>query len=202
MGRPDQSALGRDAIDPRFREEAIEGRFSPGTALEVRRRESQTGAAVNHEFLDWLSRRRQPERPFFAFLNYYDAHYPYKLPEGSIHRFGASPRTEREIDLIEYWRTVDKRRLSVRETAFVRDSYDDCIADLDEQLGRLIDELERRDVLDQTWLIITSDHGESFGEHPGVFGHGTSLYQTQLHVPLVIVPPAHGHRRHGSSPRR
>jgi arylsulfatase A-like enzyme len=38
-------------------------------------------------------------------------------------------------------------------------------------------------------LIITADHGESFGEHAGVFLHGTSLYQTELHVPLLIVPP-------------
>ena len=84
---------------------------------------------------------------------------------------------------------LDKRRLSRQEIAFVRDAYDDCIADLDEQLGRLLDELERRGILERTWLIITSDHGESFGEQPGVFGHGTSLYQPQLHVPLVIVPP-------------
>ena len=68
--------------------------------------------------------------------------------------------------------------------------YDDCTADLDEQLGRLVDELDRRGVLERTWLIVTSDHGESFGEQGGVFGHGTSLYQPQLHVPLVIVPPA------------
>ena len=100
------------------------------------------------------------------------------------------PRTDREIDLIENWRTVDKSTLSAQETAFARDSYDDCIADLDEQLGRLLDELERRGVLESTWLIITSDHGESFGEQPGVFVHGTSLYQPQLHVPLVIVPPS------------
>ena len=53
-----------------------------------------------------------------------------------------------------------------------------------------MDELERRGVLDSTWLIITSDHGESFGEQPGVFVHGTSLYQAQIHVPLVIVPPS------------
>ena len=38
-------------------------------------------------------------------------------------------------------------------------------------------------------MIITSDHGESFGEHAGVFCHGTSLYQTELHVPLLIIPP-------------
>ncbi len=145
--------------------------------------------AVSREFLDWLSSRRQPERPFFAFLNYFDVHYPYKLPETGVHRFGTKARTEREIQLIDHWRTTDKRGLTAREIAFMRDSYDDCVAGLDEQLGRLIDELERRGVLDRTWLIITSDHGESFGEQTNTFVHGTSLYQPQIHVPLVIVPP-------------
>ena len=56
----------------------------------------------------------------------------------------------------------------------------------------MIDELERRGVLERTWVIIAADHGESFGEHPGVFWHGTSLYQTELHVPLLIIPPAAG----------
>ena len=41
-------------------------------------------------------------------------------------------------------------------------------------------------------MIIASDHGESFGEHAGVFCHGTSLYQTELHVPLIVLPPAGG----------
>ncbi len=151
-------------------------------------------AVVNREVLGWLTERRQPERPFFAFVNYYDVHYPYSLQEGGIHRFAVRPRTDREIDLIEKWKTVDKSTLSVQETAFARDSYDDCIANLDEQLGLLLDELERRGVLDSTWLIITSDHGESFGEQPGVFLHGTSLYQPQVHVPLVIVPPSRSPR--------
>jgi arylsulfatase A-like enzyme len=149
-------------------------------------------ALVNREFLDWLSTRRQPQRPFFAFLNYFDVHYPYQLPDGGVHRFGVKPRTEREMYLIEHWRTVDKRGLSAREIAFARDSYDECVADLDERLGRLIDELDRRGVLERTWLIVTSDHGESFGEQPGVFVHGTSLYQPQVHVPLVIIPPGGG----------
>ena len=83
-----------------------------------------------------------------------------------------------------------------------RDAYDDCVADLDEQLGRLIDELDRRAVLDRTWVILAADHGESFGEHAGVFCHGTSLYQTELHVPLVIIPPGGRARRNGSSPSR
>ncbi len=155
--------------------------------------ERKEAEVVNHEFLDWLSRRRQPERPFFAFLNYYDAHYPYQLPKTSIRRFGVKPRDDRESDLIQNWFPLDKRELSRDQIAFVRDSYDDCIANLDEYLGRLMDELERLRQLDQTWVIIAADHGESFGEHPGVFCHGTSLYQTELHVPLLLLPP-HGTR--------
>jgi arylsulfatase A-like enzyme len=107
-----------------------------------------------------------------------------------IHRFGVAPRDEHEANLIQNWWPLDKRGLSAQEIAFARDSYDDCIANLDEQLGRLMDELGRRGVLDRTWVIIAADHGESFGEHAGVFCHGASLYQTELHVPLVILPPA------------
>ncbi len=58
-------------------------------------------ADVNREFLDWLTRRRQPERPFFAFLNYYDAHAPYDLPSGRLHRFGTPPSDPRESDMIQ-----------------------------------------------------------------------------------------------------
>jgi len=149
-------------------------------------------AMVNREYLDWLSQRRQPERPFFAFLNFYDAHYPYDLPRLGIHRFRSRARGNRDTELIRDWLSVINRGPSQREIDLVRDYYDDCIADLDEQLGRLVDELGRRSILERTWVIITSDHGESFGEQPGMFWHGTSLYQTQIHVPLVIIPPAGG----------
>jgi arylsulfatase A-like enzyme len=94
--------------------------------------------------------------------------------------------------LIRDWLRQIQTRPSPYQIRFGRDCYDDCVADLDEQLGRLIDELDRRSVLERTWVIITSDHGESFGEKPGVFWHGTSLYETQLHVPMVIIPPAGG----------
>ena len=146
-------------------------------------------AVVNREFLDWLSSRRQPSRPFFAFLNYFDAHSPYQVSKLAIHRFGEKPRNNREADLIQGWETLTNRLPSAQQIALARDAYEDCIADLDEQLGRLIDELERRGVLDRTWVIVAADHGESFGEHPGVFRHGSSLYQTEVHVPLVIIPP-------------
>ncbi len=151
--------------------------------------ERKEAAQVNAEFLDWLAQRTGPPRPFFAFLNYYDAHYPYELPPGNVHRYGIRPRNPREVELIQNWRAVEKRNVEPREVEFVRDSYDDCVAALDEELGRLVDDLDRRGQLENTWIIVLSDHGESFGEHPGDFGHGTTLYQTELHVPLVMVPP-------------
>jgi len=144
---------------------------------------------VNREFLDWLSHKRSPERPFFAFLNLYDAHSPYELRHAGIHRFGARPRNQHEADLSSKLVEEFLRAPSDRLLPLIRDRYDDCVADLDEQLGWLIDELDRRAVLDQTCVIIAADHGESFGEHPGVFFHGASLYRTELHVPLVVIPP-------------
>jgi arylsulfatase A-like enzyme len=152
----------------------------------------KAAAEVNREFLDWLSRRPQPDRPFFAFLNLYDAHYPYELPEKRLHRFGAGPRNDREADMLRDWLRLIQEGPSQRQIGHARDAYDDCVADLDEQLGRLIDELDGRPSLGRTWVIITADHGESFGEQPGVFWHGTSLYQAQLHVPLVVIPPPGG----------
>ncbi len=149
----------------------------------------KTAAHVNKELLDWLSDRPQPDRPFFAFLNYFDAHYPYQIPAGRFHRFGGLPADSRQVAMIEHWGELDKNPLEPEEVQFAAKAYDDCIADLDEQIGILIDRLRKRGVLENTWVIITADHGESFGEHKGVFCHGTSVYQTEVHVPLVILPP-------------
>jgi arylsulfatase A-like enzyme len=69
-----------------------------------------------------------------------------------------------------------------------RDLYDDSIAYLDRRLGTLLDELDRRGVLDDTVVIVTSDHGEHLGDHL-LFFHGCSLYRQVVEVPLVIVDP-------------
>ncbi len=69
-------------------------------------------ATVNREFFDWLARRERPDRPFFAFLNDYDAHWPYQLPPLSVHRFGMPPRDAGEASLIRNWFALDKRGLT------------------------------------------------------------------------------------------
>ena len=194
----DRSLGGLEALDELLRDRFNSGVLGPVVKpltwhLKTNRKEA---AVLNREFLDWLSSRRQPERPFFAFLNYFDAHFPYEVPATGIHRFGVRPRSNSESTVIHNWMGLIKTGPSPRQISFAVDGYDDCVAELDEQLGRLIDELGRRAILERTWVIITSDHGESFGEKPGVFWHGTSLYQTQLHVPMVIIPPAGGPSPH------
>ncbi len=153
-------------------------------------------AAVNREFLGWLAHRARSQRPFFAFLNYNDAHTPYQLPPGRLHRFGVEPPDKYHRILIQDWWGLKKTALPPKDVAFAADAYDDCIADLDEQLGKLVDELEGRGVLERTWLIIASDHGESFGEHTSIFCHGKSLYETELHVPLLVIPPGGSATKH------
>ena len=136
-------------------------RFDDGEAYEDFM--GQWSLLAGNAFLDWLPRRRQ-DRPFFAFLNYFDAHVPYVPSPGFRPRFGISPQTSRDYQMLLNFEFVDKEKVPVRDILMNRDCYDDCIAFLDEQLGKLLDELDRQHLLDSTLVIITSDHGEAFGE--------------------------------------
>ncbi|MFQ5745776.1 MAG: sulfatase [Gemmatimonadota bacterium] len=138
------------------------------------------GGDVVDEFLDWLP--GVGERPFFAFLNLFDAHDPYAPPtafRGGFHTRDAP------------WSPKDSlggafHKATVREWI---DGYDGSIAYVDAQVGRLLDELEARGVLERTIVIVTADHGEEFGEND-VYFHGNSLYYPSLHVPLIVRTPA------------
>lgn len=140
-------------------------------------------ATINRDALAWLA--RDHGRPFFVFLNYFDAHDPYVLPDGARPKFGPSAPTPEQSSFLRYWAWVDRRNLSPEQVNLARDAYDDGLAYLDDQIGRLFDELGRRKLLDNTLVIITSDHGEHLGEHR-LFGHAKSLYRQEMHVPLVL----------------
>jgi arylsulfatase A-like enzyme len=145
-------------------------------------------ARVRGDFLDWLSERRGG-RPFFAFLNFVDAHDPYLVPAGFDRHFGVKPEGAADYATLVNWPRRDKRTASARDVALVRDAYDDCIAALDEQLGHLFDALRRRDLFRNTLIIVTADHGESLGER-GFYGHAMSLYRPEVAVPLLILGPS------------
>jgi arylsulfatase A-like enzyme len=149
--------------------------------------QSRDASGINGAFLEWLRRGRR-DRPFFAFLNYFDAHSPYVPPAKYAGRFGMRPELPVDYELL-----FDIPRLGMsknwrRNFVMSRDRYDDCIASLDDQLGLLLESLKDQGLLDNTLVIITSDHGESFGDHR-VLGHGATLYLDQTLVPLVILSP-------------
>jgi arylsulfatase A-like enzyme len=149
-------------------------------------------ATINRQYTDWLSTRHEPHRPFFAFLNYYDTHVPYVPPHGTPVRFGPGPRTLGDFHLlIGLWETTDKTQVAPHYRELIHDSYDNCLAYLDGQLGALFDMLQSRGALDNTVVIITSDHGEELGEH-GLFEHGESLYRPEIRVPLLFLLPGRG----------
>jgi arylsulfatase A-like enzyme len=136
--------------------------------------------AINSGFLRWLG-RQDPGRPFFVFLNYLDAHQPFLPPPPFDARFRESGSRG---DPRHWW----NRQWSAADLKAETDAYDGAIAYVDHELGRLLDELNRRAVLDDTVVIITSDHGEHLGER-GYMRHGNTLYPEVLHVPLLILLP-------------
>jgi arylsulfatase A-like enzyme len=148
--------------------------------------QSRGARAINDAFLDWLSRRRT-DRPFFAFVNYIDAHAPY-IPPAGYGPFGTRPVTPADYQVLVDFVGMNKDLISKRDVLLARDCYHNCIAFLDVELGRLLDELQGQGLLGNTDVIITSDHGEEFGEHL-FFGHAHNTNLDAIGVPLVILSP-------------
>ncbi|MBV6523049.1 MAG: hypothetical protein MNPFHGCM_03216 [Gemmatimonadaceae bacterium] len=143
----------------------------------------RSSAHVNQELLAWIDRRGA--RPFFAFINYFEAHEPYLPPAPFDTAFGDGRRRR-------YWHDELPRPYSPTELSDMRSSYDGAIRYMDDQLQRLLDALRERGELDRTIVIVTADHGEEFGDHdPSLVGHSLTLHTTSTLVPLVLVyPPA------------
>jgi arylsulfatase A-like enzyme len=137
--------------------------------------------SINERLLRWLGNR--PARPFFAFLNYFDVHEPYDPPPPFDTMYDPVG------DLIWRQKGQDTTDYTPHELEQLRARYDGAIAYLDDQLGQLLQEMSSRGALENTVVIITSDHGEALGEHGGI-GHFGLQWRT-LHVPLVVLDP-HG----------
>ncbi|HEX6559361.1 MAG TPA: sulfatase, partial [Longimicrobiales bacterium] len=134
---------------------------------------------INRDVLGWLRSNRG--HPFFAFVNYFDAHAPYLPPAPFDTRFGAKRPGRNPL-------ISEERAMSREELRTEIDQYDGAIAYLDHSLGQLLDSLDARGILDNTIVVVAADHGEQFGEH-GLISHGNSLYLPLLHVPLLIRAP-------------
>lgn len=151
---------------------------------------------VASTFLQWLGVRKTPERPFFAFLNLMEAHTP-RLPSMASRKQVLADDPE----LIDLGLQTDAAHINLhfynfgkfeytpRQLEAITGVYDAALADLDQATGDLLDELDRRGILDDTIVVLTADHGENLGDHH-LFNHRFALWDSLVHVPLVIHAPS------------
>lgn len=141
-------------------------------------------------FLDWQADR---SGPWAACLNLMDVHGPYE-PVARHNLWGDDELLAIQEQKPNAWQLLSEPS-SWWKLFAVESLYDGSIHQADALLERLVNTLENRDAFDDTLLVITSDHGEGFGEpsrvRPGVrvAGHNTSLHEVILHVPLVVSYP-------------
>jgi arylsulfatase len=143
--------------------------------------------AVTDAALDWID--EVPDGDGFAlYVHYLDAHVPYIVPEEYAAHF-VDPAYDGEIGLtFDDIERAKANRLTRSDRQRIVDLYDGSIRYVDEHIGRLLDGLAERELLDATLVILTSDHGEELFDH-GSFFHGQSLYDEQLRVPLLVRLP-------------
>ncbi len=151
------------------------------------------GGAVAESFEAWVrARPAEGGRPAFVFLNFIEAHFPYhKLPRRSLFEFtdrAYGDLRKISIDLMAQQFGGKSQPLDVVSEP-ARDMYDGGIVYSNELLRRVVEALRAQGTLDRTVLVVLADHGEILGERGAFFGHGPSLYQEAVGVPLVMRYP-------------
>lgn len=152
---------------------------------------------VNQVVEGWLHQSRPAPRPLFLWAHYFDPHAPYIPREPWFHHF-APDVTEHEMEMLKQahqaWPRIppEIKRHRRRYMHLVKALYDSEIAYCDQAIGELLREFPE---LDGFWIIVASDHGEEIGDH-GYMGHGHTLYNETVRVPLFVRPP------HGGAPGR
>jgi arylsulfatase A-like enzyme len=143
--------------------------------------ETETSDTVVKAALAWLEQHAR-ER-FFLFLHIIDPHQPYSPPRADAAPF-IDPAYNGPLGL-SYPATLLGGAQTEADRRRVIDLYDGEVRFVDRLVGRVLDALGRLGVKEQTLIVVTSDHGEGLFEH-GHLGHGQTLYDELLHVPLIV----------------
>ncbi|MFC2158534.1 sulfatase [Acidobacteriota bacterium] len=134
---------------------------------------------VNDNVFNWIS--KVGDSPFFMYIHYMDVHSPYRPPLD--YRFLYTEKKE-----MPYYEDDGPAHteMSLERVDYQRARYDAQINYWDDNFKDLIEKMRTGGFLDNTVFVILSDHGEEFYEHRG-FGHGYTVYEEVLHIPLYIV---------------
>lgn len=164
-------------------------RMENGLATLLGRRDS--GARyTNKQVSAALRRFGNRERPFFMYVHYSEPHWPYRPPR-NYNRYlpdGVSSRMAKQINQDPWQYFVDPASMGGEDFEILTALYDGEITYLDTCIAEVLGWLGDSGLLDETMVIITADHGENIGDHR-MMGHQYCLYDTLLHVPLIIHYP-------------
>ena len=138
---------------------------------------------VTQYAVKWLKSSRRSDRPFFLHVFYFDPHYDY-MPPSPYDGMFTDPDYCGGQDGSKIT-TLEGKPLSNADKEQILGLYDGEIRFTDDLIKVLIDTLRNMNLLTNTLLVITADHGDEFWEHDGV-GHGRTLYDELLRVPLII----------------
>ncbi|MCP4591341.1 MAG: sulfatase [bacterium] len=144
--------------------------------------------------VEWIDTCAAEGTPFFLFINFNIAHLPYTPPPDLRARYlsrdWSADRLERAAAILDEWSHVAGAvELNAADLRLLGELYAAEVALADEWVGRVVGALESQGILDQTLVMVTADHGENLGDY-GMIGHALSMYDTTLHVPLVVRYPA------------
>jgi arylsulfatase A-like enzyme len=152
--------------------------------------EPDRAKAITDTAASFLARAAK-DRPFFLWLHYVSPHAPYSPPPpydsaflDEVSREGPRLRTVPGLHggIPRQWAVRGQDRLG-----YYVAQYDGEIAAVDEQVGRVLDALRQSGAAPRTVIVLTSDHGESLGEHDYYFDHGEDVFEPSLAIPLILV---------------
>ena len=142
------------------------------------------------EAVNWMESKRDPKRPFFLYVHSDETHAPFLPPPAYRRRFSnLSSRQMHGINQDKHLLIGGAVHMTDEDFEHLRELAYAEVAFFDAWLKRLLARLERLGELDDTIIVIMADHGDNIGDH-GLLRHGLCLYDTLLHVPLIIKPPA------------
>ncbi|MCU0728356.1 MAG: sulfatase [Planctomycetes bacterium] len=153
--------------------------------------------ATHDMALEWIVDSRRGGRPFFLFVNDMEPHVPYTPPQETTPAFlppgvpATTVAAARELTAGNlFGHNCRARPLGAGTLAAISGLYDGEIACLDAEIGRFVEALRGRGLLDRTLFVVTADHGENLGDH-GLTDHMFSLHRSVRHLPMVVrYPPA------------
>ena len=127
------------------------------------------------------------DEPFFLFIHHWDTHYDFTAPKAYVDMF--APDYRGDLDLSNFMMNeAIAADMSPADYQYMLAAYDAEIRWVDYHVGRLLQKLDDLELTDDTYVVITSDHGEEFFEH-GNKGHRYNLHEESLRIPLIIAGP-------------